>query len=481
MELIIIGIYGLCLFFILLYSFVQLHLATIYLKKGKQQRQVDSLQNFPPVTIQLPLYNEKFVVERLIDAVAAIDYPSDKLEIQVLDDSTDETSELVARKIKAYPELNIRHIQRENRTGFKAGALAYGLNQCKGEFIAIFDADFLPKKDFLKNTVPHFNHERIGVVQTRWEHINKDYSLLTQLQAFGLDAHFSVEQVGRNESGCFINFNGTAGVWRKSCIHDAGGWQSDTLTEDLDLSYRAQLKGWNFIFLEEVGAPAELPVFVNALKGQQFRWTKGAAQCFRKNIGKVLRAPNLPVRTKIHAFFHLLNSSVFIAVLLLSLLSLPMVVIQEMLPEYNVLFNLSGVFMISFFILAFFYWVASCRNHIHNISVWRYFKQFPLFLSISMGLALHNAIAVAEGLLGKKSPFVRTPKYNIQPKTDLSFNLGAYFVSKHPLTYVELLFAVYFCFALYYDITHAQYGFIPFHLMLAFGYLFIVLGAFRNK
>ena len=274
MEWIIVSAYAGALFFIFLFSMGQLHLTWHYLKGKKENNSpIPPISKFPRITIQLPIFNEKYVVERLIDSVAAIRYPSDKLEIQILDDSTDETVEITAAKVEEYGKkgIDIKHIRRDDRSGFKAGALQYGMEQAKGEFIAVFDADFLPNEDFLEKTIPHFQDNKIGVVQVRWGHVNRGYSTLTKMQAFGLDAHFTIEQSGRNHAGSFINFNGTAGVWRKSCIEDAGGWSADTLTEDLDLSYRAQLKGWKFAFLEGVIAPAELPVIMSAIKSQQYR------------------------------------------------------------------------------------------------------------------------------------------------------------------------------------------------------------------
>ncbi|MEJ2163498.1 MAG: glycosyltransferase family 2 protein, partial [Robiginitalea sp.] len=286
---IIIGIYSVALLLIFFYSLSQLNLLLNYLGNRRKQQEAPKFnlmdpREIPYVTIQLPIYNEKYVVERLLDNIACLEYPMSKLKIQVLDDSTDDSVEQTAAKIEELRKsgLDIKHIRRENREGFKAGALKEGLTIAKGDFIAIFDADFLPDSDWLKKTVPYFKDEEIGVVQTRWGHINRDYSTLTRIQAFALDAHFTLEQVGRNAKGHFINFNGTAGIWRKDCILDAGNWEGDTLTEDLDLSYRAQLKNWKFKYLEDVETPAELPVVISAARSQQFRWNKGGAENFRK-------------------------------------------------------------------------------------------------------------------------------------------------------------------------------------------------------
>lgn len=471
MEWIVVSAYAGALFFIFLFSMGQLHLTWHYLK-GKKESNIPtpSLNTFPHVTIQLPIFNEKYVVERLIDGVAAIRYPSDKLEIQLLDDSTDETVEITAAKVEEYAKkgIDIKHIRRNVRTGFKAGALKYGMELAKGELIAVFDADFLPNEDFLEKTIPHFHDNNTGVVQVRWGHVNKGYSTLTKMQAFGLDAHFTIEQSGRNHAGSFINFNGTAGIWRKSCIKDAGGWSADTLTEDLDLSYRAQLKGWKFTFLEGVVAPAELPVIMSAIKSQQYRWNKGAAETARKNLGNVLSS-DLALVHKIHAVFHLLNSSVFLMLLTAAILSIPMLFIKDAHPELDIFFNLGSIFLIGFFSIGLFYWVAS-KAMVGSKSRKYFFKNFPLFLTFSMGLSLHNAIAVSEGLLGRKTPFIRTPKFNIFKKEDKWQN-NEYLRPKLSLaTVLEGLLCLYFIFGIVSGFAVEDYGLMLFHIMLAFGF-----------
>lgn len=461
---------------IFLFSLGQLHLTWHYLQKKKKPEQAD--QNiptiWPKVTVQLPVYNEKYVVQRLIDTVCRFEYPSDKLEVQVLDDSDDETVQLISAKVEEWSNagINIHHIRRSKREGFKAGALQYGMEIAEGEFIAVFDADFLPEPDFLKQTVPAFEEET-GVVQTRWGHLNKDYSLLTRLQAFGLDAHFSIEQSGRNHAGSFINFNGTGGVWRKACIQDAGGWSADTLTEDLDLSYRAQLKGWKFKYLEQCVAPAELPVIMQAIKSQQYRWNKGAAETARKNLGQVLRS-KLKLSGKLHAIFHLFNSSVFVFLLLASLLSIPMLFIKRSQPSLQLLFDLGGIFLIGFLSIAFFYWIASRQSEPKNTRSY-YFRTFPLFLIVSMGLSLHNGLAVLEGLLGRKTPFIRTPKFNIRNNGD-SWIGNTYIKARlSPLTIVEGVLCIYYIFGIVSAFILRDWSLVVFHLMLAtgFGCIFI--------
>jgi len=483
MEKLIIVLYGLALFFIFCNSLVQAHLLYHYLKYHRKREKSAgqpalptsdcSSGELPRVTIQLPVYNERYVIERLLEAIAGLDYPKDRFEIQVLDDSSDETQSLIAQRLPALCArgITIHQVRRENREGYKAGALAAGLQTATGDLIAIFDADFIPRSDFLLKTVSYFRNPAIGMVQTRWEHLNEEYSLLTRVQAFGLDAHFSVEQKGRNEAGSFINFNGTAGIWRKSCIIDAGGWQSDTLTEDLDLSYRAQLCGWKFYYLEDLGSPAELPVAMNALKTQQYRWTKGAAECARKNLLPMLLSGRLSMRTKLHGFFHLMNSFLFVCGIGMALLSVPVMFIQHQTQAYSTLLRLSTVCLLGFFLLMGFYWVAFIKTQkTYSVTPWRFIKNFIFFLSFSMGLSLHNAIAVLEGYLGRKTPFVRTPKFNIRQAQD-RWHSNRYLGSRiSGLTVLEGLLCLYFLGGITMGIYFGDLGLIPFHLMVAFGF-----------
>lgn len=475
MEWIIIGLYAITLATICLFSLAQFNLTWHYLKAKKIQEEPDQqIHDYPYVTVQLPIFNEKYVVDRLLDSVCKMDYPLDKFEIQVLDDSTDETVDLVKEKVTKYKakNINIHHIRRPERVGFKAGALAYGMEHAKGDFLAIFDADFIPHPDFLIRTLPKFTHEKVGMVQTKWSHINKDYGLLTKIQAFWLDAHFTVEQKGREQAGSFINFNGTAGVWRKECIENAGGWHHDTLTEDLDLSYRAQLKGWQFIYREEIESPAELPVVIPAVKSQQYRWNKGAAETARKTLGNVFKS-KIGWKHKIRATFHLLNSSVFLLLLVAAVLSIPMLYIKEYNPDLGLLFDLGSIFVIGFVAMGFFYWVSAKATHPEY--TFRYFLlNFPLFLAFSMGMALHNSIAVVEGYLGIKTPFIRTPKFNVKSKKDWQ---GNQYLKKMltPVTFLEGLFAVYFSYGIYSAFLLEDYGLILFHLMMAIGFAYVFL------
>ncbi len=468
-------IYALSMLFIFFYSITQAHLLyrfRLFLKRGNGAVP-PAPALWPMVTVQLPVYNEKYVVERLLDAAAALDYPVDKLEIQILDDSDDETTILIEQKIKQFPLLQWHHIRRPHRSGFKAGALKYGLEFSRGEFIAIFDADFKPNPYFLKRTVPQFANAKIGMVQTRWTHLNKHYSLLTRLQAFALDMHFYVEQVGRNSLRVFINFNGTAGIWRKATILDAGNWQDDTLTEDLDLSYRAQLKGWQFTYLPAVESPAELPPVMSALKLQQFRWMKGGAESATKHLRTVLKSDSR-LEVKIHALAHLLNSSVFVAVLLASLSSIPLLwaKINNLLPD--LIFKSGAVMVVSFSIISLLYLQANTfdqASFAKRLSL--FLLYFPIFLSMSMGLALHNAVAVWEGWSGRKSGFIRTPKFNLEVRGH-KWQDNFYLNFRMPYTtYVEGLLGLVFLSIFAWSVAHGEYILLVFHGMLATGYLLV--------
>jgi cellulose synthase/poly-beta-1,6-N-acetylglucosamine synthase-like glycosyltransferase len=483
---IILVIYGLCLVLIFFYSVIQLSLAIAYVKnKKKQQSRVTppfDLANAPKVTVQLPMFNEMYVAERIIETCAEIDYPRDKFQIQVLDDSTDETKDIIANKCAevAARGINIQHIHRTDRTGYKAGALDCAMEKVEGEFIAIFDADFVPSKDFLLRTIPYFT-ENVGVVQTRWGHLNKDYSLLTELQAFGLNGHFAIEQGGRNVSGHYINFNGTAGVWRRATIDDAGGWEHDTITEDLDLSYRAQMKGWRFVYLEEVESPAELPITMSALKSQQHRWMKGGAEVFIKMWKRLATTKGLKIGDRIHGLAHLFNSSVFVFILILSLLSLAVLHIKDSFSDLNIYIKYGMYFFSSTIFLAFYYW-NSFRDKRGNFfgDLFRFIGRFVQFLTVSMALGLSNAVAVIEGYLGIKSSFVRTPKFNVAKKDEFKGNK----YDKKSLSIINILegtFMVVFGFTAVNRAIYGDLGMVPFHLMLAIGYGIIFFNTLKEN
>ncbi|MGB5402923.1 cellulose synthase family protein [Robiginitalea sp.] len=486
---IIIGIYTLSLLLIFMYSLAQLNLLVNYLGQRRNQKEAPKFnlmdpREIPLVTVQLPIYNEQYVIERLLANIALLEYPKSKLEIQVLDDSTDDSVQETAARIAdlAKTGLDIQHICRSNREGFKAGALKEGLKIAKGEFIAIFDADFLPDADWLKKTVPYFKDAEIGVVQTRWGHINRDYSTLTRIQAFALDAHFTLEQVGRNAKGHFINFNGTAGIWRKECILDAGNWEGDTLTEDLDLSYRAQLKNWKFKYLENVETPAELPVVISAARSQQFRWNKGGAENFRKTVWSVLRAKNIPFKTKFHGVMHLLNSSMFLCVFLVAILSIPMLYIKNSFGHLALVFELTSFFIVSTIILFVCYWFTYKSIQGSGLDNFvSYIKLFFTFFSVALGFSLHNSVAVLEGHMGKRSEFVRTPKFNINSLKD-SWKGNKYLVKKiSPNTILEFGLMLYFLFGMYSAIPLNDFGLFPFHFMLFLGFGFVFLKSVTSK
>ena len=393
---------------LVLFGAHRIHLILLYLRhRGEAQESPLPFDTLPRVTVQLPIYNEKFVVDRLIDSVCRLDYPGNRLEIQVLDDSTDETREQARAAVERHRDagFDISHIRRAERTGFKAGALQEGLRQATGEFVAIFDADFVPPRAFLRGTIHHFTDPRVGMVQARWGHLNRSHSLLTRVQAIFLDAHFLIEHVARSRSGRFFNFNGTAGIWRRACLLDAGGWEHDTLTEDLDISYRAQMRGWRFVYRPDLVAPAELPPDPPAFKAQQHRWAKGSIQTARKLLPRIWRAP-LPLRVKLEATLHLTNNLAFLLLLGL-LISIPATLVVD--PGWGVSQGLLGL---PFFFLATgpvsLFYIVSQRGA--GAGWLRSITSVPLVLCLGMGMSLNAARAVLEALLGISSEFVRTPK-----------------------------------------------------------------------
>jgi cellulose synthase/poly-beta-1,6-N-acetylglucosamine synthase-like glycosyltransferase len=468
----IVVVFGASLLFIALYSISQIQLVFRYLKFKKKAVLVFDENSCPSVCIQLPIYNELYVSKRLLEAVTKIKYPASKLEFQILDDSTDETQEILKREVERHKALgfNMTYIHRVDRKGYKAGALKEGLAITNADLIAIFDADFVPSEDFLNDTVPQFINAKVGMVQTCWEHINKNYSLLTKLQAFALDAHFSVEQVGRNSNDNFINFNGTAGIWRKACILDAGDWSADTLTEDLDLSYRAQLKNWKFVYLEDVKSPAELPPVMSALRSQQYRWTKGGAETAKKHLWNVLKSGK-PFSDKWHGFFHLLNSSIFVCILVSGVISIPLLFLKQDFKQYDYLFLISSVLLLSFISVSALYAVSSIQKHESREQGWLHFlKHFPLFLSFSMGLSFHNASAVLEGYFGRKTPFVRTPKFNIQNGSD-SWKKNSYLAKNFNVyTIFEAFLFLYFLTGLVAAFAFGDFSLFFFHVLLCAGF-----------
>ena len=468
-------VYTGALLYITFYCLLQFHLLYYYKKKDVTTKFPElDFENgdLPIVTIQLPIFNEMYVVDRLIDSITKIEYPKDKLQIQILDDSTDETVKLSQKKVDEYLakgfDIELRH--RVDRTGYKAGALKEGMKTAKGEFIAIFDADFLPNASFLRDTIPHFQNEKVGVVQTRWEHINEDYSIITKLQALQLNVHFTVEQNGRRKGDYLLQFNGTAGVWRTKTIEEAGGWEADTLTEDLDLSIRAQLKGWKIMFLENIGSPAELPAEMNGLKSQQYRWMKGGAETARKMLPTVWRS-DLPFFTKLHATAHLMASGIFVFVFLIGVFSVPLIF---GMAQIGIDTKWYTFFLIGWISIVAIYYAANVTTNFKKEPylkrIFKFLVLFPLFLALSMGLSLHNTVAVLQGYWGKKSPFVRTPKFDIKNISD-SFKNRNYLIKKISWTTIaEGFLAIYFLGGVYAGVSCANYTFLIFHMLLSVGY-----------
>ncbi|MBC7652157.1 MAG: glycosyltransferase [Deinococcales bacterium] len=473
-------IYTVATLFIFLYTFIQVHLLYGYLQRKKWQQQriktseENGTGNLPFVTIQLPMFNEPFVCKRLIDTVCNFNYPLTNFEVQILDDSTDETIGIINDCVAYWQQrgIAITVVRRPVRTGFKAGALKYGLTLIKGDFVAVFDADFIPAKDFLLQTMPHFTNANIGMVQTRWGHINRDYSVLTKCQSFWLENHFKIEQSGRNSIGAFFNFNGTAGVWRKQAILDAGNWQEDTLTEDLDLSYRSQLKGWQFLYLEDVVAPAELPPTLNAFKSQQFRWVKGGAEVAKKMIPTILKSQQ-SAKVKWHAVSHLLNSGVYLMLAISAIGSLPLLWIKQVVPTLSGVLNLGLIFNLNFIVLSITYYVAN-KDYFttKTFGLLRFIGWQQMYLSMSMAMSFHNSRAVLLGYFGKRTAFVRTPKFNVENMGSLSLKR---FEKNSMLSIVlNICLFVLFATAFTYGIVLQNFGFILFHSSIAFGLLLLI-------
>src|ERR687898_992509 len=470
-ETLILASYFFVLLILAVYGWHRYYLVYVYMKhKHEQPRPKGAFDELPVVTIQLPLYNEMYVIDRLVDAVCEIDYPRERLEIQVLDDSTDETREIAELAVRRHAArgFNIRYLHRVDRRGFKAGALEAGLKEATAGYIAIFDADFIPPRDFLQRTLPYFATDpKIGMVQARWGHINQDYSLLTKIQSILLDAHFVLEHGSRNRAGCFFNFNGTAGVWRREVIPDAGGWQHDTLTEDLDLSYRAQLRGWRFVFLQDLLAPAEVPVEMNAFKSQQHRWAKGSIQTCLKLLPRILTS-KLPIGVKAEAFFHLTANFNYPLMCILSVLMFPSMVIRYNMGWYEMLLIDVPLFFAATASVANFYMV--CQRELHSDWTTR-LKYLPFLMSIGIGLTVNNTRAVLEALFRRESEFARTPKYRIERSEDewIGKKYRQNFTVQ-PL--IELGLGLYFTATVFYALSNGIYGTLPFLVLFQIGFLY---------
>jgi cellulose synthase/poly-beta-1,6-N-acetylglucosamine synthase-like glycosyltransferase len=454
-----------------IYGWHRYYLVYEYMKnKDKVPGPPPPVSEWPVVTIQLPIYNEMYVVDRLVDAVCMIDYPREKLEIQVLDDSTDETCDIARLAVsrQASRGFDIVYLHRTDRTGYKAGALDAGMQVAKGEFIAIFDADFVPTRDFLRRTVPYFTvNDRLAVVQARWGHLNHDYSMLTRVQAILLDGHFVLEHGARNRSGCFFNFNGTAGVWRRTAIGDGGGWQHDTLTEDLDLSYRTQLRGWKFLFLPDLVTPAEVPVEMNAFKSQQHRWAKGSIQTCRKVLPYLLQS-DLPLKVKVEAFFHLTANFNYLLMVVLSVLMFPAMVVRYSMGWTEMLLVDVPLFLAATASVFNFYLISQRETY----PDWRSrVKYLPMVLAVGIGLAVNNSKAVIEAMMGKESEFARTPKYGIEQSRD-EWQHKKYHQSLPIQPFIEVALGLYFTGTVLYALQHGIYGTLPFLVLFQVGFLY---------
>ena len=464
-----LALYFAVLLFLAVYGLHRYLMLYLYYKhRRRAPRVVGRFETLPKVTVQLPIFNEMYVVERLIDAVARLDYPRHLLEIQVLDDSTDETADIARTKTEDYRSegLNIHHHHRKDRVGYKAGALAEGMKSAHGDFIAIFDADFVPKSDFLLKTIHHFVHPSVGMVQVRWGHLNGGYSLLTRVQSILLDGHFVLEHGARNRSRRFFNFNGTAGIWRRQAIEESGGWQHDTLTEDLDLSYRAQLRGWRFVFLPEVVAPAEVPVEMNAFKNQQYRWAKGSIQTARKLLPSILSSP-LPLAVKVEATFHLTANIAYPLMVVLAVLMFPSMLIRYNMGKYEMLLVDIPLFLAATASIASFYVVSQRETY----ADWKQKILFvPFVMSLGIGLSINNACAVIGALTRNDVHFIRTPKLGIESSSD-RWRLKRYRGHVGYLPLVEIGFGLYLGAAALYATMHQIFAILPFLVLFQVGFL----------
>ncbi len=493
----LVGIYVLILAAVAFYGMHRYILVYLYVKHRHDGYQpTGNFPELPKITVQLPMFNEDVVAERVIRATCLIDYPLDKFEIQVLDDSTDHSADIARRACedwaaRGYP---IKYIHRDNREGYKAGALAEGLKQAQGEYIAIFDADFVPPRDILQNVVNYFSDDRIGMVQVRWDHLNRDASLLTKSQAIFLDGHFVIEHTARNRSGRFMHFNGTAGVWRRKTIDDAGGWQHDTLTEDLDLSYRAQMKGWQFVYLPQFCAPAELPPEMVGFKQQAHRWTKGSFQTAIKLLPGILRSKHLSWRIKWEAFFHLTNTLVYPLMVMLTVLMYP--TFFQFFTPFKVHTWGSYVFSLSLFILATCsastFFVFGQRELFGKEAGWKTLKYMPFLMALGVGIGINNAKAVIEAIWSaiqrKPSEFVRTPKYGSTGAGRTKWRKGSVFTfSRLVLPILEIAFGCYMGSCLWISLWYqcgiwpgqdkSGWASVPFLLIFASGYFYVGFGS----
>ncbi len=471
METAVIGLYLVVLGVLGIYGFHRSQLLMLYFKhRGNAPKKATPFAELPMLTIQLPMFNEMYVAERLLDGIAELDYPKDKLEIQVLDDSTDETVAIAKNKVAELVErgFDAVYIHRTDRTGFKAGALEEGLKVAKGDFLMVFDADFVPKTDVVMKLIHHFTDPEVAMVQARWGHLNRDYSTLTRAQSMMLDGHFVIEHIARNRSGRFFNFNGTAGAWRKAAIVDAGGWQHDTVTEDMDLSFRAQLRGWKFVYVPDAIAPAELPCEMNSFKTQQFRWAKGSAQTTRKLLGTVMRA-DIPWKVKLELFFHLTDNFAYVFLVVLAALQLPNMLLRRHMDNPELLLLDIPLFMATCGSIIVFYLVT--HRALYG-DLWSAVRRLPLMMALAIGLSINNARAVLEGLFGNDVEFVRTPKHGVDGEE------GAWKKKKYRSRWsihslVEMGFGIYFVITIGLAMFTGSWISIPFLALFMVGYLYV--------
>jgi len=471
MQIPIIALYLVVLGILAVYGFHRGHLIFLYFRhRRRAPKPVSHFEELPLVTVQLPMFNEMYVAERLIDGVAAIDYPKDKLEIQVLDDSTDETQEIARQKVELLCAQGFQatYVHRTDRTGYKAGALEEGTQVARGEFLMVFDADFLPTPSIIMDLIHFFTDEKVGMVQARWGHLNRDYSMLTRVQSMMLDGHFVIEHIARNRSGRFFNFNGTAGIWRKTTIVDAGGWQHDTVTEDMDLSFRAQLAGWRFVYVPDALAPAEIPCEMNSFKTQQFRWAKGSAQTARKLLPLVLRA-KIPFKVKLEAVFHLTNNFAYLFLVILALLQLPNMLLRRGMNSPELLLLDVPLFAATSGSIVLFY--LTTHRALYN-NLWEAVKRLPLMMALGIGLSINNARAVVEGLFGNDLEFVRTPKHGVT-ENHQGWSKKKYRAGKMLHSAVEFLAGLYFVFTIVLAVVTGSWVSIPFLVLFMVGFLYV--------
>ncbi len=464
-------IYFLILITVFIYASHRYYMVYLYYKHQKDKPTLSKrLSSLPRITVQLPIYNEMYVIKRLIAASCSINYPKELLDIQVIDDSTDETGIIALESVKEFRErgYDITYINRGSRKGFKAGALAEGMKSAKGEYLAVFDADFVPPSDILKKTIHYFADKSVGMVQTRWSYLNRKYSLLTKVQAIMLDGHFVIEHTARNWSGRFFNFNGTAGIWRKEAIETSGGWQNDTLTEDLDLSYRAQLKGWKFIFLRDEVSPSEIPVEINGFKTQQYRWAKGSIQTAKKLLPQILKS-KLPFKVKAEAFFHLTNNTSYLLMLLLSILMYPSMVARINIGWFQMIVTDVPFLLVATVGISFFY---TCSQK----EIYKDWKSrliyLPMLMSLGIGLSVNNSKAVLEATFNRQTEFKRTPKFKIEGRNDRWLD-KKYRGKISPMVIIELLLGIYFTFNIYFAYINKIYISIPFLMIFQAGYFYV--------